>query len=283
MAVAAPTVDAAVGRPAGRLLPFVRRYLGYRYEGFAPGTHLGLPSHHLTVVVSLGAPTRLATLPDKASTAFRALVGGLHTRPAVIVHDGDEYGVQLELTPEGSRSLLGLPAGALAASVVGLEELLGPDARELAERMAEAPGWPERFAVLDAVLSRRSDHDDRPAGELARAWRRIEASGGAARVADVAAEVGWSRRHLGSRFVAEYGLTPKDAARVVRFGRSKRLLQRGGSTLATVAAACGYYDQAHLAREWRDLAGCPPSAWLAAEQFPSVQDAAAADGADCTA
>ncbi|MGH3342392.1 MAG: hypothetical protein ACRDPK_05800 [Carbonactinosporaceae bacterium] len=58
-----PVVDAAVGRPAVHLAPWVRRYLGYRYEGFPPGVHLGLPSRHLTVVISLGAPTRLAALP----------------------------------------------------------------------------------------------------------------------------------------------------------------------------------------------------------------------------
>ncbi|MCA1672997.1 MAG: helix-turn-helix domain-containing protein, partial [Actinobacteria bacterium] len=41
--------------------------------------------------------------------------------------------------------------------------------------------------------------------------------------------------------------------------------------LADVAARCGYYDQAHFTREWRDLAGCSPRTWLA-EELPSVQD-----------
>ena len=40
--------------------------------------------------------------------------------------------------------------------------------------------------------------------------------------------------------------------------------------LAGLAADCGYYDQAHLAREFRELAGCPPSAWLA-EEFRNIQ------------
>jgi Helix-turn-helix domain len=66
--------------------------------------------------------------------------------------------------------------------------------------------------------------------------------------------------------------------RVVRFDRARRLLQRrvataGQPELAALAAACGYYDQAHLAREFRALAGCPPSRWLA-EEFRNVQAAA---------
>jgi AraC-like DNA-binding protein len=38
-----------------------------------------------------------------------------------------------------------------------------------------------------------------------------------------------------------------------------------GYRLADLAADCGYFDQAHLAREFRALAGCPPSQWLAEE------------------
>ncbi|MGH3319371.1 MAG: helix-turn-helix domain-containing protein [Streptosporangiaceae bacterium] len=274
--------ESATAAPAEALAPLVRRYIGYRYEGFSPGTHLGLPSRHLTIVITLGAPLRLAApgLHRHAAADFSTLVGGLHTRPAIIMHDGNQYGVQLELTPAGARSLFGTPAGELAAAVVGLDDLLGPKAYELAERMASAPTWPLRFAVLNEVLAGRTDRLGAYDRTLAHAWDRVVASGGAARVADVAAEVGWSRRHLSERFAREYGLTVKEAARVVRFERSKRLLQCGGRpTLADVAVACGYYDQAHLAREWNDLAGCPPSAWLAAEELPFVQGAATGQGA----
>jgi transcriptional regulator GlxA family with amidase domain len=94
------------------------------------------------------------------------------------------------------------------------------------------------------------------------------------RVSDLAAETGWSGRHLTSRFRAEIGLTPKAAARVIRFSRTRDLLVKraagGGLRLADLAASCGYFDQAHLAREFNALAGCPPSRWLA-EEFRNVQ------------
>ena len=61
----------------------------------------------------------------------------------------------------------------------------------------------------------------------------------------------------------------------MRFDRARRALQQRvaagkPAALADLAASCGYYDQAHLAREFRDLAGCAPSAWLA-EEFRNVQ------------
>jgi AraC-like DNA-binding protein len=103
-------------------------------------------------------------------------------------------------------------------------------------------------------------------------------------VAELAAETGWSARHLNSLFHAEVGLSPKEAARVVRFDHARHRIARGaraatacagaadapGMGLADLAAECGYYDQAHLAREFRSLAGCPPSQWLA-EEFRFVQ------------
>jgi AraC-like DNA-binding protein len=162
--------------------------------------------------------------------------------------------------------------------VVDLEDVLGPPARELVERLAEEPTWPARFAVLDDVLLRRLGAGG-PSPETARAWDRLVASDGGVDVRSLAREVGWSRRHLSERFRQELGLPPKVVARVLRFERARRLLREPGHpSLADVAVACGYYDQAHMNREWRELAGCSPTRWLV-EELPSVQDGAAEVGA----
>ncbi|HZE34641.1 MAG TPA: AraC family transcriptional regulator [Actinoallomurus sp.] len=261
--------------PPAHLAPLVAHYSGYRYEGLPPGTHHGLPSPYLTIVISLGAPTRTTVMPDprQAPAEFAALLGGMHTRAALIEHDGSQYGVQLALTPDGARSLLGMPAGELASAIVPLDRLVHTRMGELIERMSEARTWPARFAILDEVLSRDVGRLPAPSPELGHAWRLLTERGGRVRIDDLAREVGWSRRHLGERFTAEYGLSPKEAARVVRFERSKLLLQRRDRpALAAVAAACGYYDQAHLAREWNDFIGCPPSAWLTGDDLPFIQD-----------
>jgi transcriptional regulator GlxA family with amidase domain len=104
------------------------------------------------------------------------------------------------------------------------------------------------------------------------AWRRLVNSDGGIPVRALAEETGWSRRHLASRFRSEIGLAPKEAARVLRFDRARRLLGRHDRpSLVDVANRCGYFDQAHLTRDWRQFAGCSPTVWMA-EEFPSVQD-----------
>ncbi len=264
------------GRPRPRLRPLVAGYTGYRIEGAEPGVHRGLPSRHLTFIVTLSGTVDLATMPDptRPPASFVALAGGLHAAPAVIRHDGHQYGIQLGLTPLGARVLLGLPAGELATTVVDLDTLLGPIAGELVERLRSACTWTERFLELDQTLSSIAGQRQRdgPAPELGWAWRRLTACHGRVEVGSLAKEVGWSRRHLGERFRREFGLTPKVVGRVMRFEVAHRMLRavaRPG--LAEVSARCGYADQAHLTREWRELAGCTPSNWLA-EELPSVQD-----------
>jgi AraC-like DNA-binding protein len=265
--------DAAAALPSAALRPYVRRYLGYRYRGFTAGLHRGLPSPYLTVVISLAAPTVVTLDAGAPAVGYASLVSGLHTGPAYISHDGSEAGIQLELTPAGSRALLGMPAAALAGTIAELDDLVGADGRELTGRLTDAATWPARFAILDEVLCRRIGPATGPAAAVAHTWRRIAGTGGTARVTELAEETGWSRRHLTSRFAAEFGATPKDAARIVRFDRSRRMLLRPDArSLAEIAAACGYYDQPHLAREWRALAGVPPSVWVASESLPLRED-----------
>jgi AraC-like DNA-binding protein len=264
------------------LRPYVATIVGYRHEGLAPGVHRGLPSPYLTLILTVDEPLEIAAHADPAQAPdrYEALIGGLHTRPALIAHCGRQFGVQVSLTPLGARALLGVPAGALASTDCHLDDVLGPAGRELTERFRAARDWPGRFAAVDDVLLRVLGDDDAgvPA-EVREAWRLTTASAGRLRVEEIARRVGWSDRHLLERFRTETGLSPKEAARVARFDRARRALAarvaRGGpADLAALSAAFGFADQAHLTREWRAFAGLPPTRWLAAE-FGFVQDGAA--------
>ena len=82
-----------------------------------------------------------------------ATVAGWRSSPVGIVHDGTQCGVQLALTPRGSRAFLGLPAAALAQGVWPLDEVAGGRAHELTDRLAGASGPAGRAQVLDAVLA----------------------------------------------------------------------------------------------------------------------------------
>lgn len=270
--------------PAEPLRPYVAWYAGYRQRGLAPGRHRGLPSPYLTLIFTLDEPMTMAAHPDPGQPPgeFGTLLGGLHRTPPLIAHEGAPSGIQLALRPLGTRMLLGLPAGELADIDIPAETVLGGVGAELHDRVRRASGWRERFAVLDemllGIMGRLVAAAPDVAPEVGWAWHRLLRSAGLLRVSALAAETGWSSRHLTSRFRTEIGLTPKAAARVIRFTRTRQLLAAQAVTgqirLAELAVTCGYFDQAHLAREFRALAGCPPSRWLA-EEFRNVQAAGA--------
>ncbi|MBB4685250.1 helix-turn-helix domain-containing protein [Amycolatopsis jiangsuensis] len=256
----------AVRPPHPVLRPLVSRYIGYAQDDVTLAVHRGLPSRHVTLVISLADPVQCAGLPGEGR--WQAMVGGLHTAPALITQSRLQRGLHLELDPLGVRTLLGVTAAELSGRITDLADF-GGDLARLPERLAEAPDWPSRFDLLDRTLAARATEPTTPPAELAQAWRRLRHTGGLLRVGELAEEIGWSRRHLGERFRAELGLPPKQAARVLRFERAGGLLRAGHRDLAAVALAAGYYDQAHLSNEWRALAGCSPRTWLA-EELPNL-------------
>src|SRR5438067_2704811 len=172
-----PFVDTAVGRPPPALRRYVESYTGYWLDGFGPGTHQGLPSGRLTMVLSLGPPVDITVMADpwQRPASFDALVGGMHSSPVTIAYEQCERGVQLALTPFGARALFGLPAGELASAVLALEELIGARASECTERIRAAASWTDRFAVLDDVLTRTLSERAEPPPEIVRAWDRLVA------------------------------------------------------------------------------------------------------------
>lgn len=256
---------------------YVRARIPYDVDFGAPGVHRGLPSTTITLVLPLDDPLRVswAGRPGSVHGAFSSL-SGLHAAPAAIHHDGTQRGIQLALTLEGARVLLGRPAADLSGELTDLDEAVVPVLlRGLPERLHAVAGWPARVALVDRTLAALAAQagDGAPRSEVARALALLTAG---ARVAEAAQDVGYSRRRLGTLVRAECGLAPKEFQRVARLEVARRTL--GTRPLAEVAALCGYADQAHLAREWRALAGCTPTDWLR-EEFPFVQDRAAGGGA----
>lgn len=264
--------------PDVRLRDSVLSYTGYVERAPAPMRRLEVPSAGIPLILSFG-PSLLVD-----GVRHRSFVAGLGDAATVTEYAGEQRGIQVDLSPLGARRLLGLPMAELARRVVALEDVLGARADQLVERLRHAPGWELRFALLDAELLQRLDRAAPVAPEIEHAWARLQASHGTVVIATLAAEAGWSRRHLAARFQAEVGLPPKTVARILRFQRVTQTLRRtGGSGLAELAYACGYADQPHLNRDFRAFAGTTPTdfaarllpggAGVAGAEIPIVQDA----------
>jgi AraC-like DNA-binding protein len=248
----------------------------YTISGAKPGTHLGLPSPTVTLIVDLQDGLDLSGPGLSRRTLFRCCIGGLHTVPFTIHHDGSQIGVQASLSPGAVRRLFGIPASALGSSSFELADL----APQLAVRLYDSVGSADsadrgRVAAQTLAAAIGSRLGPTPPGadpDAVWAWRRILHSTGRVTVGDLVAESGWSARRLTEVFTAEFGLGPKQAARLVRFDAARRALE-SGVTPGSVAADLGYTDQSHLSRDFSEFTGHPPRRYLAERRAEFVAPA----------
>ncbi|MGH9722448.1 MAG: helix-turn-helix domain-containing protein [Bryobacteraceae bacterium] len=270
--MSSPISETAVSLPAPALRPFIAQYAGFRVSGLPPGAHSGLPSSDADLIISLGRPIEVVQMPNSTQrpSAFTALVSGLQDAPAIVRQTSDAFGLHVFIRPLGVRAILGVASAEISSLVLNLSEIWGNRAGDLVEMLRAANTWRRRFAILDrALLSKLNPISPQP--EIAWAWRRLQKANGAVPIERLADEIGWSRWRFSGRFRDAIGVTPKTAARVFRFERACQLIKDERPGLAHVAAACGYFDQAHMTREWNALAGCSPRAWISSE-LPFLQD-----------
>lgn len=206
------------------------------------------------------APLGAVTLSIALHGAGGHPVMGLRDGPIRMRTDaGRSCALTVGLSPEGAHALFGLPLAELANTAVGLADLVGRQADDLVEQVALTPDWPGRFRVVDRFLLGRTARGAL-SRQVAGAWRRLTSTAGGVRVDALADEVGWTRQHLRTRFREQIGLTPKTVARQARLGRAAALMARPDPLpLAEIAALCGYADQSHLNRDFRDLTGLRPT------------------------
>ena len=173
------------------LAPYVTSLVAYDVDMGAPGVHRGLPTTSLTFVLPVGEPLDVGWGDGTAREKRWSTVSGLHTAPAAIHHDGTQRGIQLGLTTAGARALLGVPASDLAGELLELEDV-APDLAELPERLADVS--PEKWLALVARALTRALARNGEATPRAEVGRALAGLTRGERVADVAEEVGYSRR-----------------------------------------------------------------------------------------
>ena len=254
--------ELAEAPPAPALAGLVRGYVGFVETATATLRRREPPSSTVVLIVNLGVPLEISAPDRPAATHADSFVARLSHLPATTAFTGTSSGIQVDFTPLGLHLFCGLPLDELPDPAAGLTEILGEEGRRLTEMLEAARGWEARFDVLDAVILRRVGAARPPTPSVEWAWRTLEATAGGVEIGTLSQRLGSSPRHLISGFRQQIGVTPKSAARILRFERASRLVrQRPVDSLARIAAGTGYTDQAHMTREFRSLAGITPAAY----------------------
>src|SRR5262249_42083924 len=151
------------------------RYVGFEERYDAPLRRLEVPFAGAALIISLGPPHTMwdPARPD-APIVRNSFIAGVHDTATVVENCGYARGLEIHFTPLGARRFLGIPASEVANQVVELEDVLGRPARELVERLGDAPDWDARFDLLEAVVLQRAHAAPLLPPAVEYAWRRLE-------------------------------------------------------------------------------------------------------------
>jgi AraC-like DNA-binding protein len=233
-------------------------YIGYHDETGA-FRQITTPSGGVVFILNLGDPYRIQNGAGAAPENFDSFIAGLSDVPGYVDATGLSAGVQVNLTPVGARLLTGLPMHLLTNAVLNAEEAFGPASSELIERLRAATNWGARFQIIDRFIQARLLASKERPDAMLWAYATLRRTSGAASIASLAAALGYSQKQLIAQFREHLGLPPKTLARVMRFEVALRMIRDGGRPdWAQIVLDCGYYDQAHLIREFREFAGMTP-------------------------
>ena len=235
---------------AGR---FIERFWTLEVDG-APDVQRIVPDGRSELILNFGAP--FEAYCDGAWVLQPVwFFAGQITGPLLIRPTGPARITGVRFRPEGAAQLFRLPMHELADRTPSLLDV----APSLASSFNEAT-----LSTIESSLCRQARSGDPLVTE---AVRLITERSGAQPIGALATHLNISVRQLERRFESRVGLPIKQFARMQRFQRVFGELESEQASWAETAIACGYYDQAHLIRDFREFAGQPPALLLSGDEL----------------
>lgn len=260
--------------PSAELRTLVECFWVSRSNGRLAGEQASrvVPDGCTDIIVDLGDPATAGGAPRRRPRSY--FVGAMR-RALRVRMTGTVDLIGVRLRPGTGGALLGMPATEVTDRTVALDDVLpGRPAEPLEEALAGAERVERRVEAFEAMLRDRFAVMRPPPRAVGEAVAMIERSRGGVTVRELQDRIGLSARQLQRLFAQFVGVSPKTACRVVRFRSAWRRLNRApAGTLATLAYGCGYADQAHFTREFKEFAGITPGERAARRvDVASVQD-----------
>lgn len=251
---------------------YARGTVPYRNERIAP-------TGSTVAVIVLGDPIVETARNGEGDSvlADMGFVVGPHDGPVINEPTGETHAVGIVTTPVGSGAVLGVHPAALRGRVMHVFDAW-PPARSLRDRLLAIDDPEEMLDLVSARLQAELRPPERGLDRTEGAVALLEADPTRA-IADIAEHLGVSHAHLDREFTTIVGLTPRALARLLRMRRLLHDIEVHGEVgWAALAVEWGWYDQAHLIRDFKRHTGVTPTRYLEAQRsvLPSVDSVDAA-------
>lgn len=220
-----------------------------------------LPDGCVELILNFAEPFQQHSSDSALRQPVNFIVGEM-TGPIFISPTGPVQLIGIRFHPGGTKPFFRLPMHEVTDRVIELGALARDLELALTTRTHELPSVEQKVFALQTALTEQllqSNTDFR----LLRIAERIVESGGMLPIETLASDAGISCRQLERKFLAEIGLGPKLLSRILRFQQVFRAVEASEASWPEVALECGYYDQAHLIRDFRQFAQQTPATLFA--------------------
>lgn len=245
-----------------RLGPFIKCFWVLSIDRLEPGGSRQkiLPDGCMEIVIHIGSPFRRIR-NNVARTQAQAFLVGQLTECLVLEESAPSHVMGVRFKPGGAAAFIPSDLSEIRNDEVALESLWGPKGRDVHEAVINAGSDEDRIRILESFLLgllRGAPVD----GRVDEAVRLIERRHGRIAIGEFSAHVNWSPRQLERQFLRRIGIAPKELARTVRFQALLHRARGSPADWASLAVDCGFFDQAHMIREFRRFSGESPEAFL---------------------
>lgn len=259
------------GIPSDRFKNWDCSYSGYHEDVGRSVCRLEVPRDRVTAILGFGDRLQINPVGSKTSDRYQAFVVGLGDKPSIVKHEGVQSCIEIELLPWAANKLFRGASAEFTQGIVDLKDIWGTDVDRIIEQLSQMSSWQNRFSLVEQLLQEKFTKSNQTIrSEIQWAWKQLEHYGGCIPIRQLAKTLGWSDRHFATCFREQIGITPKAAARRIRFTRAHQLLTAADNyALSEIALNCGYSDQSHFTREFHLFSGCAPKVYKQAH-FPDL-------------
>ncbi len=251
--------------PSAPLSSFVESYRSYTVSKRTPDDFM-IPEGIVEVVFQLDAQLMQTGQTGKWSMRSPTFIGGLHSVAYHLraIGEGDIFSIRFK--PGGFSYFSGIPTQHFKNQLVGLSEAWGVDGQVFEDQVLHAESNLERCLIAERFLSSRFvDHPHQAvvnaAIELVKSPQQ--------RISELAANHGLSPSRFRHLFNQIIGCSPKEFVIIRRLNQAYHD-RKEAKSLAQLAHALGYYDQAHFIRDCQKITGYSPSVLLTKKLITSV-------------
>ncbi|WP_018615151.1 helix-turn-helix domain-containing protein [Segetibacter koreensis] len=259
--------------PCNVLQSFVRCYTLREFNTFGTDLAKPLPANHessIAFVLSGSVNTNKITNSRIEQGTTTHIIGLQTESKGIVISNGDVKLFAIQFKPTGFHRIFGIPMPLIINNIFEASDLVTKGIEVFNERLSAAKDLFEMKKLADKfLLSQLTNYETNAYDNITSAASVICKTKGNTNIKNLAYEANMSLKSFEMKFKEQVGISPKLFARIVRFNYALMVKMKNPfKTWIDISNDCGYYDQMHFIREFKEFAGNTPASFYKETPLP---------------